>query len=75
MLTDNDLQKIGRLIDQRLEAQLESKLDKHLRSIKKDIRTLRKDQSIMLKALNLDDMMLLKRVKRIENHLDLSSSD
>lgn len=37
----------------------------------KDIRKIKKDVDVVIKATNRDDMQLQKRVKRIEDHLHL----
>lgn len=44
---------------------------KPIKSMQRSIRKINKNVSTMLDMLNTDDMRLQKRVKRIEDHLDL----
>ena len=45
-----------------------SSMGKDVKVMQKDLRKVKKDTSVMLDVLNRDDMKLLKRVKRIEEH-------
>ena len=78
MLTNDDLRKIGNLIDERLELKLEEKFEQKLQPIKKDVkslknshRKLRKDFSIILKHLDGARVSHEKRITRLEDHLHL----
>ncbi|MBI4091975.1 MAG: hypothetical protein HY427_02110 [Candidatus Levybacteria bacterium] len=81
MLTKSDLQKIGSVVDDRLETKLEKKLEpikKDLTDVKKDIKYLRKKVnkidktvSVLVERSDREETLLKQRVKRIEEHLDL----
>ena len=77
MLTNDDLKKIGDLIDQKLESKLEQKLEEKLESkfdeklgpVKKDIKTLknsdkkiRKDLRLILKYLDGERALMIKEL-------------
>lgn len=49
-----------------------TRMQKNLDALKKDIRKIRRDVSVLILSTNRDDMMLLKRVKKIEDNLQLS---
>ena len=63
MLTKQDLTAVGNLI--------ESKLDKKLLPIKKDLKHVKKVLDKTAYTLDKDNIATLARVKRIERHLDL----
>ena len=65
MLTKNDLNQIGSVVDE--------KLDNKLKPIKKDLRYLRKTVDIIAKNYDEGDVVLGRKVKRIEDHLGLTS--
>ena len=60
MLTNNDLSQIGNVVDDKLKP------------IKKDLRYLRKTVDIIAKNYDEGDVVLGRRVKKIENHLGLT---
>lgn len=63
MLTEDDLRKIGEIIDQKVEVRL--------KPVKKDIKKLNKNQDVMLSMLDREQMMQSRRIKRLEKHLGL----
>lgn len=76
MLTKTDLQQIGKIVDDRLD----QKLDEKLEPIKKDLKYLKKkvnriDKTVSLTVKNYDevDVRLEKRVRKIEEHIGLTS--
>jgi len=76
MLTNNDLQKIGELIEQKLEQKFDQKLEpikKDIKSLKNSHRRLRKDLSLILKHLDGARASHEKRITRLEDHLHLPS--
>src|SRR6185437_2849800 len=72
--------RIGPIIDAKL-APIKQQLDKQGKDIGqlktqlnkqgKDIQVIKVNVDVLIKATNRDDMRLQKRVKRIEDHLDL----
>lgn len=81
MLTTNDIEQIGNVVNERLEVKLEEKLEEKLEPIKKDLKSLKKDASYLRKttsiiAKNYDegDAALHKRVAKIEKHVNLSQN-
>jgi len=66
MLTDNDLKKIGEVVDQKIE--------KRLKPIKEDISQIRKDIKSIVNFFDREYLELRKRVERIETHLKISVS-
>ena len=66
MLTKNDLNQIGQVIDE--------KLDNKLKPIKKDLRYLRKTVDLVVKNYDEGDVRLERKVKKIEDHLGLPSN-
>lgn len=46
-------------------------IKKEMKTVKKSIEKIDKNVSVMLNMLNTDDMHLLKRVRRVEDHLKL----
>lgn len=67
VLTQSDLQKIGEVIDEKLE----EKFDKKLKPITKELKYIRKTVDIIVKDYDERDVKLSKRVDRIELHLAL----
>lgn len=65
MLNQSDLEQLEKLLDRKLEEKLEEKL----KPIKRQLRQLRKDQRVMLRLLDKEQMDQRKRIVRIEEHL------
>jgi len=74
MLTDNDLKKIGEVVDQKIEEKVGPIIEKHLRPVKEDISHIRKDIKTMVGYFDREYLDLRKRVERIESHLKISVS-
>ena len=84
MLTSEDLQKIGDLIDikleqnleqkleQKLEEKLEAKFEQKLAPIKKDLRLIKADLRATIKFFDDDVSHLKKRVGRIEEYIGIN---
>ncbi len=85
MLTQDELQQLGTLIETKLEAEREQTrkllepintrlagVEKNLVIVQSDVIKVKKDVSILIRSTNRDDMNLMKRVERIEHHLGLS---
>ena len=73
MLTKNDLEQIGKIIKAETEP-LKKQLDeqgKGIKTLQKDSRKIRKDVKAMLDFLNKEDVRLLRRVERLEEHIGL----
>jgi hypothetical protein len=78
-LDKSDLQAIGNLIDEKMEAKLELKLspinkrldkiDKKIDRMDKQINNIKKDTTEIINFLDKDIMHLSKRTKRLESHL------
>jgi hypothetical protein len=85
MLTKNDLQQIGKVIDDRLGSKLDEKLNpikttlglvqKDLKDVKKRVGKIEKTVDVMAKLFDAEDVRLGKRVATIEKHLDLTSKN
>ena len=85
MLTNDDLRKIGDLIDQRLEVKLEQKLEQKLAPIKGDILTIKDDISGLkenisgmkkdIKSLKNGQKRLRKDVTMMLKHFDGARAD
>jgi len=78
MLTKSDLKQIGEVIDERLEAKLEQKLEpikKDLKYLKKKVNRIDKTVSLTVKNYDEGDVRLERRVRKIELHLDLPSEN
>jgi archaellum component FlaC len=77
MLTREDLEQIGQVIDARLESKLEpiSKqldgVEKQLEVQDKDIKAIKRTVDLIGRTFNKDDVEILKRVERIEHHVGL----
>ncbi len=69
-LTQNDLQAIGSLIDQKLDKKLEP-IEKKLGGIEKEVRKIKKDTTYIIDALDKELMHHATRVDRIERQLKL----
>jgi predicted RNase H-like nuclease (RuvC/YqgF family) len=69
-LTNDDLQAIGNLIDQKLDKRI-SPIDKRLSSIEKDVKSIKEDTTSIIDALDKELMHQAKRVDRIERKLEL----
>ncbi len=67
MLTKDELEQLGQLIDQRLDV----KLDQKLKPIKKNLLTIKKTVDVMAKLLDGEQMRQRKRIDKIEDHLGL----
>ncbi len=77
-MNKTDLKQISDLLDSKLEEKLEQKFEEKLAPIYKELKkhgkqlkSLKKDQDVMLKMLNREQMDQRKRLKRVENHLGL----
>lgn len=81
-MNSNDLDQISQLLDQKLEEKLNQKFDpiekelkehgKILSSHSKILSSLKKDQGTMLKMLDKEQMDQRKRLKKVEDHLELT---
>lgn len=74
MLTKNDLQAIRTIVKQEVITNVDTALvpiEKDLKSINTRLRKVEKTVDTMAKVLDRADVDLHKRVKRIENHLEL----
>lgn len=65
MLTKTDLSQIGNVIDE--------KLDSKLKPIKKNLRYLKKTVDLIVKNYDEGDVKLDRRVRKIEEHIGLTS--
>lgn len=66
MLTKSDLVQIGSVIDEKL-----GPVKKDLGTLKKDVRYLKKTVSVLVNRADREETSLGKRVKRIEEHLQI----
>jgi hypothetical protein len=76
-MNDSDLNQIASLLDQKLEEKLTQKLEpihKELKKHSKMLRSLKKDQDTILKVLDREQMGQSKRLKRVEDHLGITST-
>ncbi len=74
MFTDEQIKQLAAVIDERLDEKLDQKLQpikEQLDKQGKDIKQIKNDVSVLVKSTNRDDMRLQKRVKRVEDHLNL----
>jgi hypothetical protein len=69
MLTNEDLQQIGKLLEP-LNTRLAG-LEKNLAIVKSDVKKVKKDVSVLVRSTNREDMHLMNRVERIDHHLGL----
>ncbi len=75
-MTNTDLKQISKLFDTKLEP-IQGELKKHGGLLEKQgklLRSLKKDQKTMLNLLDQEQMTQRKRLKRVEEHLNISSS-
>ncbi len=70
MLTKDDLQAIGQIIDQKFDQRL-LPIEKDIRTLKKDVRKIRSDLEMVTGEFDERNLTLERRVDRIEKHLDL----
>lgn len=68
MLTTDDLQKIGELLDEKMD----KKFKEELTPIKKDIRIIKADLRSTIKFFDDDITVLKKRVGRIEEYIGIN---
>lgn len=83
-MNNTDLKQISKLLDDKLDNKLDEKLapiqktlsqhGKMLESHGKMLKSLKRDQSTMLAMLDGEQMKQSKRLKRVEDHLGLTSS-
>lgn len=66
MLTKDDLEAIDQLIEKRI-----SPIANDTKSIKKNIKTIKKDQKDLFNFLDAENVDTKRRLKRIEDHLNL----
>ena len=74
-LTNNDLQAIGSLIDEKLDQKLDQKLkpiEKRLGKIETEVKKIKKDTTYIIDTLDKEIMHQAKRVDRIEHHLGIT---
>ena len=71
MITNTDLDKIGKLFEKKME----SSLEKNLAPIKEDITQIRKDQKLIVRFFDHEYLDLRKRVEKIERYLKLTESN
>jgi len=87
-LTKSDLQQIGNVVDERLGKRLtpvekrlgniEERLnpvEKGIKALRKDVRYLKKTVDIIAGNYDEGDVLLARRVKKIEEHLSLPSGN
>jgi hypothetical protein len=75
MLTNQDLNAIGDLIDTRLESKLEEKLSpirNNIQSIKKDVKKLRSGLKTTVNFFDKEDSTLLKKLNKTRSEIGLS---
>ncbi len=65
MLTKSDLNKIGNVVDE--------KLDHRLKPIKKDLKYLKKTIDIVVQKYDEGDVKLERRLRKVEDHLGFAS--
>jgi len=80
MLTKTDLNQIREVVHEEVDTIVDEKLDKRLEPIRKDLKYLKKkvnriDKTVNLIVRNYDeaDVKLERRVRKIENHIGLTS--
>lgn len=74
MLTKQDLNAIGGLIDTKLESKL-SPINSNISEIKKDLKHVKKVLDQTAYTLDKDNLSTLARVKRIESNLGISQME
>lgn len=68
MLTKDDLQQIGTVVQNQIQKELEP-IKKDLSEVKKKVTRIEKTVNIMVKAFDEEEVRLHKRVTKIEQHL------
>jgi len=71
MLTKTDLQQIREVVGE----EIDEKLDKKLKPIKRDISYLKKTLSIAIRRFDETDVNHERRIVKIENHLGLPTKN
>ncbi len=75
-MTNNDINQISKLLDDKLTP-IQKTLEQHGKTLAQHsriLKSLKKDQSTMLKMLDSKQMQQRSRLKQIEEHLNLRSS-
>lgn len=75
-MTNDDVNQISKLLDNKL-APIQRTLDQHgkiLNQHGKILKSLERDQDTILKVLDSEQMQQKRRIKRIEEHLNLPPS-
>jgi hypothetical protein len=67
MLTKDEVEQLGQLLDQRLDR----KFDQKLKPIKKNLRAVKKTVDVMARLLDSEQMRQRKRIDKIEDHVGL----
>ena len=62
-----DIQGSAENIKTELRNEIDLKLNKHLKPIKRDIKKIKKDQNLIIKFFNEDQLKLQARVEKLEN--------
>ncbi len=75
VLTKNDLGQIRDVIQEEVSEIVDDKLDIKLKPIKKELKYLRKTSNLIIENYEEEDTSLKKRVKKLENHLGLSTQN
>lgn len=80
-MTNNDIQQISKLLEDKL-APIQKTLDEHSNLLKEHgkvlgghsniLKSLKKDQDIILNMLDKEQMKQRKRLERVEEHLDIT---
>ena len=76
-MNNTDLKQISKILDDKLEDKFNEKLapiHKTLTQHGRILKSLKKDQSTMLAMLDDEQMKQKRRLKRVEDHLGLTSS-
>lgn len=73
MLTSNDLAQIENIVDRVVDKKLEDKLEKKLLPINQGIRKLQKSLKLVTNYFDSVEIKHTAAIKRLENHLGLSS--
>jgi len=71
MLTKSDLNQIRVIVSDEVDSIVDKKLDIKLKPIKKDLQYIRKTANLIIKNYDEADVKLERRVRKIEEHLDL----
>jgi hypothetical protein len=73
MLTKQDLQGIGNLVEQKISQLVPGIVKQELKPVRRDIRKLRKDLEFAIGSLDKDRWKLEQRVDKIDAHLGIST--